>query len=53
LRRLLFIVLQLGRTLCITVIYDVADVQFTVEKEGPLALLQLIQKYNLGTLFQI
>jgi len=27
---------------------DVADVQFTVEKEGPLELLQFIQKYNLG-----
>ena len=29
-------------------LYDVADVQFTVEKEGPLELLQLIQMYNLG-----
>ena len=29
-------------------LYDVADVQFTVEKEGPLELLQFIQKYNLG-----
>jgi len=29
-------------------LYDVADVQFTVlEKEGPLKLLQFIQKYNL------
>jgi len=27
-------------------LYDVAEVQFTVE-EGPLELLQLIQKYNL------
>jgi len=27
---------------------DVADVQFTVEKEGPLELMQFIQKYNLG-----
>jgi len=27
-------------------LYDVADVQFTVE--GPLELLPLIQKYNLG-----
>ena len=26
----------------------VADVQFTVEKEGSLELLQFIQKYNLG-----
>jgi len=33
-------------------LYDVTDVQFTVE-EGPLELLQLIQKYNLGNLFQI
>jgi len=29
-------------------IYDVADVQFTVEKEGPVELLQFIQKYNFG-----
>jgi len=29
-------------------LYDVADVQFTVEKEGPFELLQFIQKYNLG-----
>jgi len=29
-------------------LYDVADVQFTVEKEGPLELSQFIQKYNLG-----
>jgi len=29
-------------------LYDVADVQFTVEKEGPLELLQFIQKYDLG-----
>jgi len=29
-------------------LYDVADVQFTVEKEGPVELSQLIQKYNLG-----
>ena len=29
-------------------LYDVADVQFTVEKEGSLELLQFIQKYNLG-----
>ena len=28
--------------------YDVADVQFTVEKENRLELLQFIQKYNLG-----
>ena len=28
--------------------YDVADVQFTVEKEGPLEFFQFIQKYNLG-----
>jgi len=28
--------------------YDVADVQFTVEKKGPVELLQFIQKYNLG-----
>ena len=27
---------------------DVADVQFTVEKEDPLELLQFVQKYNLG-----
>jgi len=27
-------------------LYDVADVRFTVEKEGPLKLLQFIQKYN-------
>jgi len=29
-------------------LYDVADVQFTAEKEGPLELLQFIQKYNFG-----
>jgi len=29
-------------------LYDLADVQFTTEKEGPLELLQFIQKYNLG-----
>jgi len=29
-------------------LYDVADVQFTVEKEVPLELLQFIQKYKLG-----
>ena len=29
-------------------LYDVADVQFTVEKEGPVEFLQFIQKYNLG-----
>jgi len=29
-------------------LYDVADVQFTVEKEGPLKRLQFIQKYNRG-----
>ena len=29
-------------------LYDVANVQFTVEKEAPLELLQFIQKYNLG-----
>ena len=29
-------------------LYVVADVQFTVEKEGPLELLQFIQKCNLG-----
>ena len=28
-------------------LYDVSDVQFTVEKEGPLELLQFIHKYNL------
>jgi len=28
-------------------LYDAADVQFTIEKEGPLELLQFIQKYNL------
>ena len=30
-------------------LYDVADVQFTVEKEGSLEVLQFSQKYNLGT----
>ena len=30
-----------------TQLYDVADVQFTVEKKGPLELLQFIHKYNL------
>jgi len=30
-----------------TQLYDVADVQFTAEKEGPLELLQFIHKYNL------
>ena len=29
-------------------LYDVDDVQFTVENEGPLELLQFIQKYSLG-----
>ena len=29
-------------------LYDIADEQFTVEKEGPLELLQFIQRYNLG-----
>jgi len=29
-------------------LYDVADAQFTVEKESPLELLQFIQKYNVG-----
>ena len=29
-------------------LYDVADVQFIVEKESPLELLKFIQKYNLG-----
>jgi len=29
-------------------LYDAADVQFTIEKEGPLELLQFVQKYNLG-----
>jgi len=29
-------------------LYDVGDVQFTVEKEAPLELLQFIQKHNLG-----
>jgi len=29
-------------------LYDVADAEFTVEKESPLELLQFIQKYNLG-----
>jgi len=32
-------------------LYDVADVQFTVEKEDPLEHLQFIQKYNLGNYF--
>ena len=31
-----------------SLLYDVADVQFTVEKESPLELLKFIQKYNLG-----
>jgi len=34
-------------------LYDVADIQLTVEKEGSFELLQFIQKNNLGTLFQI
>ena len=29
-------------------LYDTADEQFTLEKEGPLELFQFIQKYNLG-----
>ena len=29
-------------------LYDVVYVQFTVEKQGPLELLQFIKKYNLG-----
>jgi len=33
-------------------LYDVADVQLAIEKEGPLENLQFAQKYNLGTLFQ-
>jgi len=28
-------------------LYDIADVQFTVEKEDPLELLKFIHKYNL------
>jgi len=36
-----------------SLLYDVADVQFTVEKEGPLELLQFIKSITLGTLFQI
>jgi len=29
-------------------LYDIADVQFRVKKEGPFEHLQFIQKYNLG-----
>ena len=29
-------------------LYDIADEQFTAEKEGSLELFQFIQKYNLG-----
>ena len=29
-------------------LYDVADVQFTIEKEGPLELLLFILKYKIG-----
>jgi len=34
-------------------LYDVADVQFTVEKEDPLELLSSFKSITLGTLFQI
>ena len=29
-------------------LHNVTDLQFTIEKEGPLEFLQFIQKYNLG-----
>jgi len=38
---------QLNNVIFASQLYDVADVQFTVEKEGPLELLQFVQKYNL------
>ena len=38
--------MKLRRTLLL--LYDIADEQFTLEKEGSLELLQFIQKYNLG-----
>jgi len=34
-------------------LYDVADVQFTVEKEGPLNFCSLFKSITLLTLFQI
>jgi len=34
-------------------LYDVADVQFTVENEGPLNFCSLFKTMTLGTLFQI
>jgi len=44
----LFIVVQLKNVIAASQLFDVADVQFTVGKEGSLELLQFIQKYNLG-----
>jgi len=34
-------------------LYDIADVQFTVEKESPLNFCSLFKSITLGTLFQI
>jgi len=49
LRRLLFIVVAIKKNVIVaSQLYDVVDVQFTVEKEAPLELLQFIQKHNLG-----
>ena len=50
--RRLFVVVQLRRTLLLqqfvaSQLYDIADEQFTAEKEGPFEHLQFIQKYNL------
>jgi len=46
--RLLLIVVQLKNVIVASQLLDVAQVQFTVKKEAPLAVLQFIQKYNLG-----
>jgi len=45
---MLIVVASLVVHCCASQLYDVADVQFTVEKESPLERLQFIQKYNLG-----
>ena len=34
-------------------LYDIADVQFTVEKKAPLNFCSLFKSITLGTLFQI
>ena len=34
-------------------LYDIADVQFTIEKKAPLNFCSLFKSITLGTLFQI